>query len=121
MFICFLHEKLVFFSEFYFLILSSVPPQISPFSFGEEVANTGEVAGVHCMVSKGDLPVDIRWTLNSQPIVNGEDGISLLRVNSRTMSLNIDSLEARHRGVYKCIASNRAGIAEYSSELHVNG
>lgn len=98
-----------------------MPPQIQPFDFGEEPANTGEIAGVFCMIPKGDLPMEIRWTLNSAPIITGEHGFTLSRMNPRTSSLNIDSLEARHRGIYKCIASNKAGSAEYSAELHVNG
>ncbi|EDW31485.1 GL10941 [Drosophila persimilis] len=98
----------------------NVPPQIQPFDFGVEPANTGEVAGIFCMVPKGDLPMEIRWTLNSAPIITGEHGFSLSRLNPRTSSLSIDALEARHRGLYKCIASNKAGIDEYSAELHVN-
>lgn len=98
-----------------------VPPQIQPFDFGAEPANTGEVAGSFCMVPKGDLPLEIRWTLNSAPIITGEHGFSLSRLNPRTSSLSIDSLEARHRGLYRCIATNRAGSTEYSAELHVNG
>ncbi|XP_017132739.1 Down syndrome cell adhesion molecule-like protein Dscam2 isoform X28 [Drosophila elegans] len=97
-----------------------VSPQIQPFDFGVEPANTGEMAGGFCMVPKGDLPMEIRWTLNSAPIITGEHGFSLSRLNPRTSSLSIDSLEARHRGLYKCIASNKAGSAEYSAELHVN-
>ena len=79
------------------------------------------MAGVQCMIPKGDLPINIEWTLNSVPVISGDDGIILLRVNPRTSSLNIGSLDAEHRGVYKCIATNKAGVAEFSSELHVNG
>ncbi|KRJ98245.1 dscam, isoform N [Drosophila yakuba] len=97
-----------------------VSPQIQAFDFGSEPANTGEIAGGFCMVPKGDLPMEIRWTLNSAPIITGEHGFTLSRLNPRTSSLSIDSLEARHRGLYRCIASNKAGTAEYSAELHVN-
>jgi len=48
---------------------SIVAPQISPFSFGDEPLNRGEVASVNCVVPKGDLPLDIYWTLNSALIV----------------------------------------------------
>ena len=88
---------------------------------GDEPANFGEMAGALCMVTKGDLPLEIRWTLNSAPIITGEHGFTLSRMNARTSNLNIDSLEAHHRGLYKCIASNKAGIAEYAAELEVNG
>jgi len=100
---------------------SIVAPQISPFSFGDEPLNRGEVASVNCVVPKGDLPLDIYWTLNSALIVNGELGFTLVRLNKRTSSLNVDSLEAVHRGSYKCIANNSAGYAEYVSTLDVNG
>jgi len=79
------------------------------------------VASVTCVVPKGDLPLDIYWTLNSALIVNGELGFTLVRLNKRTSSLNVDSLEAVHRGSYKCIANNSAGYAEYVSTLDVNG
>lgn len=79
------------------------------------------MAGAFCMVSKGDLPLEIRWTLNSAPVITGEHGFTLQRMNARTSSLNIDSLEAHHRGTYKCIASNKAGSEEYSAVLDVNG
>lgn len=42
-------------------------------------------------------------------------------MNKRTSSLNVDSLEAMHRGTYKCLANNSAGYAEYVAVLEVNG
>ncbi|KRF98057.1 uncharacterized protein Dwil_GK22019, isoform T [Drosophila willistoni] len=97
-----------------------VAPQISPFLFGDEPLNRGEVASVNCVVPKGDLPLDIYWTINSALIVNGELGFTIVRLNKRTSSLNVDSLEAAHRGTYKCIANNSAGYAEYIANLEVN-
>lgn len=78
------------------------------------------MAGVQCMAAKGDLPVEIRWTFNKEPLLN-ENGVILTRSNARTSGLNIDSLEGNHRGIYKCIARNLAGEVEYSAELFVNG
>lgn len=92
-----------------------------PFSFGEDTADMSEIASINCVVPKGDLPIKIRWSLNSAPIVNGENGFSIIRLNKRTSSLNIDSLAALHRGTYKCIATNQAGTSEYVAELQVNG
>nr|NP_001036522.1 down syndrome cell adhesion molecule 1, isoform AM [Drosophila melanogaster]ABI31073.1 down syndrome cell adhesion molecule 1, isoform AM [Drosophila melanogaster] len=97
-----------------------VPPQVLPFSFGESAADVGDIASANCVVPKGDLPLEIRWSLNSAPIVNGENGFTLVRLNKRTSLLNIDSLNAFHRGVYKCIATNPAGTSEYVAELQVN-
>lgn len=98
-----------------------MPPQVLPFSFGEDAADVGDIASANCVVPKGDLPLEIRWSLNSAPVVNGENDFSLVRLNKRTSSLNIDSLNSFHRGVYKCIASNAAGSREYVAELQVNG
>lgn len=103
------------------LFTNKVPPQIMPFQFGDEASNTGDSIGIQCMANKGDLPLEIRWTLNSAPIVSDENGITIVKLNPRTSSLSIISLEALHRGIYKCIASNRAGNAESTAELHVNG
>lgn len=103
--------------------LRLVSPQITPFDFGfgDEPANTGDIAGILCMVARGDLPVDIFWNLNSQPIVTNENGFTITRMNMKTSSLSIDSLDAIHRGTYSCIARNKAGFAEYHTELQVNG
>lgn len=92
-----------------------------PFAFGDEPSNTGESIGVQCMATKGDLPIDIRWTINQSPIVSGENSYTIIKLNSRTSTLNINFLDAMHRGNYKCIASNIAGSIEHISELNVNG
>lgn len=73
------------------------------------------------MASKGDLPIDIFWSLNGAPIVSGEQGFVMLRNNARTSALNMESLDAHHRGVYQCVARNRAGFSEVHAELRVNG
>lgn len=102
----------------FFLI---VPPQIMPFVLGDEPTNTGDSVGIQCMANKGDIPIDIRWVLNSSPIVSGENGITIVKLNQRTSSLNINSVEGIHRGVFKCIATNQAGTADHAAELRVNG
>lgn len=111
-------------SQFFHLfssIIDLVPPQIMPFFLGDEPTNTGDSVGIQCMANKGDLPIDIRWVLNSSPIVSGENGITVVKLNQRTSSLNINSVEGTHRGTFKCIVSNQAGTAEHSAELQVNG
>ncbi|XP_043064027.1 Down syndrome cell adhesion molecule-like protein Dscam2 isoform X31 [Drosophila ficusphila] len=97
-----------------------VPPSIAPFSFGDDPVNTGENAGVQCMVQKGDVPITIKWTLNSRPIINGEEGITILKLSPKTSVLNIAAVEQNHRGVFKCIAENKAGSSFTTSELKVN-
>lgn len=76
---------------------------------------------ISCMVAKGDLPLDLFWSLNGVPIITGQHSSTISRMNARTSALSIDALDAKHRGVYKCIARNQAGHAEHQSELQVNG
>lgn len=99
-----------------------VPPEIMPFTFGHDSFNAGDSTGVSCMIVKGDLPINIKWTLNSSPITSNNDiGITVIKLSSKTSVLNIGSLDEHHRGVFKCIAENSAGVVDYASELHVNG
>ncbi|KAJ8918532.1 hypothetical protein NQ315_013036, partial [Exocentrus adspersus] len=75
----------------------NVPPQILPFDFGEESANSGDMASLQCSVFKGDLP------------------------NGRKMSsLSIENVSEEHSGAYTCLVENAAGLASYSAHLHVN-
>lgn len=114
----------VFDEKFLFLQIKSqyiVPPQITPFSFGEDSFNAGDSVGVQCMIAKGDLPIFIKWTLNSRPIISEEDGIIITKLSPKSSVLNIPSVDEEHRGIFKCIAENDAGVAEYASELNVNG
>lgn len=102
-------------------LLLKVPPQIIPFTFGDEASNPGDSHAVHCTVTKGDVPIDIRWSLNGQPLVNSENGVTIFRMSPRLSSLSIDNVKDIHRGVFKCTASNAAGTTDYATELIVNG
>lgn len=92
-----------------------------PFTFGDELFNSGDSTGVSCMIIKGDLPIQIKWTLNNEPIVSGENGITINKLSAKSSVLNIASVDKEHRGTIKCIAENMAGSDTYSSELSVNG
>ena len=73
------------------------------------------------MVTKGDLPLNIRWTLNDQPIITNENGFTIGKMSQRLSTLSIESIQGLHRGIFKCIAENKAGSMEYSTVLQVNG
>lgn len=98
-----------------------VAPQILPFTFGDDPLNSEDVAAVQCMALKGDLPIRINWYLNDHKISTVENGITVVMTSSRINQLTIESVTAYHRGIYKCIAENKAGAAEYLAELRVNG
>lgn len=92
-----------------------------PFMFGEDSFNTGDSTGVSCMIVKGDLPISIKWTLNGQPLTNGENGVTIAKLTAKSSILSINSVDKEHKGVFRCHAENMAGTDDYSSVLHVNG
>lgn len=74
------------------------------------------------MINKGDIQdLVIQWTLNGKPIMNGKNGVSVIRISKKLSTLSLDSINDQHRGIIKCIATNIAGTTEYSTELQVNG
>lgn len=82
--------------------------------------NAGDLVTVICAVSKGDLPINITWNLNSD-LINLVEGLTTSSANRRTNQLTIESAQAHHSGKYTCIAQNQFGVAKYSSYLNVNG
>lgn len=100
--------------------LKLVPPKITPFSFGDEPMNQDEPVSISCTISGGDLPINVRWSLNGGEIESWHEILTETR-GKRINVLMIESLKAKHAGNYSCIAENAAGIVEHSSELIVNG
>lgn len=97
-----------------------VPPQILPFDFGGVPINTDDVTMTNCFVTKGDFPIEIKWTLNGIDI-RDIIGVSIFNTNKRNSQLSIDSVQAFHAGEYVCIAKNSAGLARFSTILDING
>lgn len=78
------------------------------------------MSSLTCTVNKGDFPIEISWFLNNVS-TSTIQGITTLRTNKRISQLSIDSVQAEHAGEFTCVAKNRAGMATYSTILHVNG
>ncbi|XP_035731477.1 Down syndrome cell adhesion molecule-like protein Dscam2 isoform X4 [Vespa mandarinia] len=99
----------------------NVAPQIVPFSISDEPANWGEAVSAVCTVGKGDLPIEVSWALNGEPIndANHED-VSISSTGKRVSLMTIEAVSARHAGEYTCTASNAAGATSYSAMLAVN-
>lgn len=97
----------------------TVLPNIHPFSFDGE-ANSGDSIQLTCHVSKGDLPLVIKWTHNGKPIYS-HSGVLANKIGDRISLLTISSVEAQHSGIFTCVASNVAGKVNFSAELFVNG
>lgn len=75
---------------------------------------------VTCVVSSGDLPVNITWFVNTAP-VNLFNGITTIKSGKRSSVLTIDSVHAGHVGKYTCRAQNPVGSDNHTAELNVNG
>lgn len=103
-----------------------VLPQINPFTFGEDEMNMDDAVSVTCTVAKGDLPINIWWTLNDdfseyERNLTTNDGVMITRNSQKISMLAIDAVKARHRGNYTCYAKNKAGITKHSAFLLING
>lgn len=109
-------------NSFKFILKCTAPPQIAPFTMGQEPANWGEQISATCNVLKGDNPIEIQWTLNSE-IINSENhpDVIITKSGKKVSLLVIDSVSAHHAGEYTCVASNMAGSSTHSAVLSVNG
>ena len=96
------------------------PPEILPFDFGKEVLDEGDFAHVSCIVTKGDMPLSIRWSMHGDA-ADSVESISTSQAGPRASFLSIPSVSHRHRGVYTCQAANEAGKAIASAVLKVKG
>jgi Down syndrome cell adhesion molecule-like protein 1 len=78
-----------------------------------------------CSVNKGDLPIKIWWSLadtdGHDRNLSTSEKLVIAQTGNKVSLINIESVEARHRGNYTCWAKNRAGIAQHSAYLSING
>lgn len=101
-------------------LISLVPPRIAPFSFEGSPLHAGQYAQVTCLVAEGDLPININWLLNDQSIDNYAE-ITVAKAGRRTSFLSIESVSYANAGNYTCLAKNKAGTDDYTTQLQVNG
>lgn len=84
--------------------------------------NFGDQASVQCSISGGDRPIEVTWMLNGNEIQKRNNyEIALTKFMKSIHILAIESINAKHAGNYTCVASNRAGHAEHTANLIVNG
>lgn len=99
---------------------SLVAPRIIPFGFGDTPIYAGQSAQTVCFVSEGDFPLDISWSFQNSEDLEGL-GISISRVGKKTVVLEIEAADFRHRGNYTCSAKNTAGVIMYTAMLEIHG
>lgn len=97
-----------------------VAPIIVPFPLGDKPSHTDQFISLSCAISDGDLPLQIFWTFNNQPIT-GDMDVSISKLGKRSSVLTIDSVSGHHAGNYTCHGRNDAGSTSYTAELKVIG
>ena len=101
-------------------ILFTEKPEIIPFSFGKDVVNQEDFVQLTCVITRGDRPLSITWSLKGD-LVSSDDTLTTTMIGQQTSLLMISSVDYHHSGVYTCQAKNSAGVSSYSAELKVNG
>uniref|UniRef100_A0AAR5PMJ3 Down syndrome cell adhesion molecule-like protein Dscam2 n=1 Tax=Dendroctonus ponderosae TaxID=77166 RepID=A0AAR5PMJ3_DENPD len=96
-----------------------VPPQIVPFTFGETAVHANQFIQASCIVTEGDLPLNISWLFEGKQLETYPE-TAIAAVGRRTSFLSIEAVSYSHAGNYTCHAKNSAGEARYSTELLVN-
>ncbi|XP_035901245.1 Down syndrome cell adhesion molecule-like protein Dscam2 isoform X30 [Anopheles stephensi] len=95
-----------------------VGPSVFPFDFGEEPVDMMNTVSINCVVSKGDTPIMIEWLFNGNRVTTN-DGINIMKSGQKISILSIESVQSRHAGNYTCVARNKAGESQHTSELKV--
>lgn len=97
----------------------SVAPLILPLTYYENV-NVGDELGIYCQVSKGDLPIFIKWSFRG---FNDSRNIQIdtKRISNTASVLSIANASAHHSGTYTCTATNAARSTSDSTNITVNG
>ena len=101
-------------------ILFTEKPAIVPFSFGFDTIDQGRFAQLSCVISHGDMPITITWSLKGD-IISSDPTMTTTMIGRQMSLLIIQSVDYQHSGVYTCRAENPAGVTTHSAELKVNG
>ncbi|XP_064598583.1 cell adhesion molecule Dscam1-like [Liolophura sinensis] len=94
------------------------PPVIDSFHFSKR--KQGDRVVVSCVVSTGDLPIEITWKKDGKSIRQGESGIRIQKTGPYSSQLSINDASPRHDGNYTCYASNDAASSNYTASFHVD-
>ena len=77
-------------------------------------------ARLQCVVSDGDLPLNVTWLKDGMPM-SPKMGVLVRALDEFSSILTISSITPGHNGNYTCVASNKAATVTHTAELSVNG
>lgn len=92
-------------------------PQLEQFHFNANGVNGGQAVRVMCMAISGDLPIDIHWLKDGQPLLRS----IYHKIDEYTLILSLRQTTIGDSGNYTCVARNAAGEARRWSLLKVKG
>lgn len=74
---------------------------------------------LQCSVLQGDPPFRIQWLFENKPLIENQN----IRIENtkRSSTLVFDAVSGDNMGEYVCVASNKAGFSNSSTELIVKG
>ncbi|UYV61592.1 hypothetical protein LAZ67_1005454 [Cordylochernes scorpioides] len=101
----------------YFKFRKFLRPFIERFQFPGSLQE-GQRFSVLCSVTRGDRPVEIRWSKDGRPL--GDPGVRAVAVAEFSSSLVFEAVRPHHRGNYTCRASNRAGSVAHSASMVIH-
>ena len=76
-------------------VLFTEKPDIVPFSFGRETIDQGKFAQLSCVVSSGDMPITISWSLKGDTI-SSDPTMTTTMIGRQMSMLIIQSVDYQH-------------------------
>nr|CAD7403650.1 unnamed protein product [Timema poppensis] len=95
-----------------------VLPHIIPFRFDSPIF-AGQATQVTCLVSEGDLPLDILWSFQGT-YLSSQRSISTTKISRRGSLLLLDPANSGHTGNYSCTVRNPAGTVSFTTSLEIH-
>ena len=87
-----------------------------------DALNEGNPVQMQCLVFEGDTPLQITWAFHgADTSPKSQSGVSTMKLGQKSSVLIIDAVTSEHSGNYTCTARNHAGVANYTTEVVVNG
>lgn len=101
------------------ILYLAVPPRLGPLQFPAGT-RAGMRAQVGCYAQEGDLPMQMSWRKDGQPL-EPSFSVRISKTDDFASLLVITEVAAEHAGNYTCLASNAARTASTSAFLAVSG